>query len=347
MEQLKVLAAALALQNFTVEEISGLSGVNIKTVRSVLQRNPELVRRADKRDDTASLRRGRGRPARRWVVVDSKETRRLVGEIGALPRFEPSYPSMDTEDRRSVAVAVAENALTQLSDEPDAMLRERLLSSARSSLFFAEKGGSQSSGVPWWQTEDSPFAVRARGVDSLAMLASQETTTVSALTSTAQDVAAAMLVSPDRPEATYFVPLSQILAQSGHFAPMFALSGSSDESLYEFADDWAEIETPRFRVGTGHLLTQAWAKALVNVSVSMPVVISAMKFDSEVDQMIDGIKVMPRPALIFGPPGAGHLIRNSGRVGATFVPVEKSLDSSRQYAIESVAALIDRFSIGR
>lgn len=347
MEQVKVLAAALALRDFTVEEISGLSGVNTKTVRSVLQRNPELVRRADKRDATVSVGRGRGRPANRWVVVDSKETRRLVGEIGALPRFEPSYPSMDADDRQSVAVAVAENALTQLSDEPDPMLRERLLSSARSSLFFAERRDSPSGSVPWWQTEDSPFAVRARGVDALAGLASQEVLTVSALTSTAQDVAAAMQAAPEKPEETYFAPFSQILAQSGNFAPMYAFSGSSNEALYEFADDWAEIEIPRFHVRAGHLLTQPWAMALVNVSNSMPVVISATKFNAEVGRMFDGIKVLPRPALVFGPPGAAGLIRNSGRVGATFVPVEKTLGNNRQYAIESVAAVIDRFSIGR
>ena len=213
MEQLKVLVAALALREFTVDEISDLSGVNTSTVRSVLKRNAELFRRADARgdrDDVANSQRGRGRPANRWVVVDCEKVRRLVDEMGALPKFEPSYANVGADDWRLVAVSVAEDALAQVSDESDPELQVRLLRSARSSLFFAESGDSLSNNVPWWQTEDSLLAVRARGVDALVNLASlvpsQRGSSLDALSRTARRLAAAMLAVPDRAEATYFAP---------------------------------------------------------------------------------------------------------------------------------------------
>ena len=354
MEQLKVLVAALALREFTVDEISGLSGVNTSTVRSVLKRNAELFRRADARgdrDDVANSQRGRGRPANRWVVVDCEKVRRLVDEMGALPKFEPSYANVEADDWRLVAVSVAEDALAQVSDESDPELQVRLLRSARSSLFFAESGDSLSNNVPWWQTEDSLLAVRARGVDALVNLASlvpsQRGSSLDALSRTARRLAAAMLAVPDRAEATYFAPFSQILARSGRFAPMYALSAPEQEPLYQLADDWTEVEIPHFRVSVGRVLTQAWAEPLVNVSASMPVVISSRKLNADMDQIIDGIKMISRPAVVFGPPDERRLIRKSGRVGASFIPVKEPLGDDRQYAIDSVVALIDRFSIGR
>lgn len=68
MERLKVLAAALALRTFTVEEIAGLSGVNPQTVRSVLGRNSALIRHLEgpAPAEAADSQRGRGRPPRRW-----------------------------------------------------------------------------------------------------------------------------------------------------------------------------------------------------------------------------------------------------------------------------------------
>jgi hypothetical protein len=351
VEQVKVLAAALALRDFTVDEISGLSGVNTSTVRSVLKRNAKLVRRIDDHDDVVNFRRGRGRPANRWVVVDCDEVRRLANEIGSLPKFEPSYANVEADDWRSVAVAVAEDALTQVSDEADPMLRERLFSSARSSLFFAESGSSASNDVPWWRTEDSSFAVRARGVDALATLAllpADGSSTADVLRRTARDLAAAMLALPDRGEATYFAPFSQVLARSGEFAPMYALCASRQEPLYPLAGVWTEVVIPDFLVGVGRVLTQAWAEPLVNVSASMPVVVSSRKkMSAEVDQMIDSIKMMPRPAVVFGPLDDGSLIRKSGWAGASFIPVDEPPDDDRQNAIDSVVALIDRFSMGQ
>ena len=353
MEQLKVLAAALALGDFTVDEISGLSGVNPSTVRSVLRRNHQLVRRADARSDRSDTKgslRNRGRPLNRWTVVDADEIRRLVDEIGALPKFEPSYTDVDPDDWRSAAVSVAEDALAQLNDESDQFLQERLFSSARSSLLLAEEGISSPDGVPWWQAEDSPFAVRARGVDALAALASTTTSECPAgpdlLWRTAQLVADAMHAAPDGREAAYFAPFSQVLAHSGEFAPLYALCTREQYPAFPFAGEWTEVAMADFHPTAGRLCTQAWAKPFVNVSAAMPIVVLSYEMDDEVDQMINGIKTVPRPAAVLGRIHDGLLIKKSGWAGASYVPVDEP-GHDRQYAIDSVAALIERFSVVR
>jgi hypothetical protein len=347
VERLRVLAAALALQDFTVDEISGLSGVNENTVRSVLKREARLLRRADERDDAPIFPRGRGRPAKRWVVVDSEMIRKL---IDALPKFEPNYGSLETDDWRSVAVEVAEDALAQASDESDPMLLQLLFSSAQSSLRFAENASPETNGVPWWQTEDGQFAVRARGVDALASLAgpvtADERSSLDVLWDAARLIAAAMQAVPHRGEAKYFAPLTKVLAHSGKFAPMYLLSVPEQEPLFPLVDDWTEVTIPDFHVDTGRVFTQVWAKPLVNVSISMPVVVSSGGLDKVVEQMIETIKTVPRPAVVFGPPDEGTLIKSAGRVGASFVPIDETI-GDKQGAIDSLVAAIDRFSVGR
>jgi hypothetical protein len=93
-------------------------------------------------------------------------------------------------------------------------------------------------------------------------------------------------------------------------------------------------------------MTQAWATSLVNVSSSMPIVVSSAATGALVDQVINSMKATPRPAMVFGSLREGGLITKSGLAGAPFVPVGKH-SSDRQHAIESVTALIDRFSVGR
>jgi hypothetical protein len=353
MEQLKVLAAALALRDFTVDEISGLSGVNPSTVRSVLRRNRQLIRPAgphgDRSDTNGSLR-SRGRPSNRWTVVEGDQIRKLVEEIRALPKFEPSYTDVDADDWRSAAVAVAEDALAQVNDESDEFLRERLFSSARSGLLLAEEGISSPNGVPWWQAEDSPFAVRARGVDALVALASTTTSErppgQDVLWQTSQLLADAMQAAPDGREAAYFAPFSQVLAHSGEFAPLYAVCTWNQYPAYPFAGEWTEVAMADFHPAAGRICTQAWAKPLVNVSAAMPIVLFSYKMDDEVDQMINGIKTVPRPAAVLGPTHESLLIKKSGWAGASYVPVDEP-GYDRQYAIDSVAALIDRFSVVR
>lgn len=80
MERTKVLAAALALREFTVNELAGLSGVNRHTVRTVLDRDRDIV---EKLDSVAPA--GPGRPPSKWRVRDSEATRQFTAELQSLP----------------------------------------------------------------------------------------------------------------------------------------------------------------------------------------------------------------------------------------------------------------------
>jgi hypothetical protein len=351
VERLKVLAAALALRDFTVDEISGLSGVNTRTVSSVLQRSPSLFSRADAQtggESAVSAHSGRGRPPNHWTVVDGDQVRRLINESGALPRFEPRPASIGEGGWREVAVAVAEDALAQAASEPDEALQGRLIGSARSSLFLGNEATSQKEQAPWWEGEDSSFAVRARGVDALATLANLEPAQHDkALGNASRQIADAMQAIPEHGEETYFAPFARILARSGEFAPLFAVCARDQEPGFPFAGSWTEVPLVGFQPTLARVVTQDWATPLVNVASSMPIVVSAsVKTESMVDQVIVKMRVMPRPAMVFGSLNEHGLIEKSGLAGASFVPVG-SHSLGRQEAIESVAAVIDRFSAGR
>lgn len=359
MEKLKVLAAALALPDFSVDELSGLSGVNPSTVRSVLRRNPSLIRRVAEqsaRRRAVSAPSVRGRPSSRWTVADSDQIRRLIDDSGALPRFVPSRASTGAGDWREAAVAVAEDALAQVGSESDEALQGRLIRSARSSLFFGNADKSPDNQAPWWKTEDSQFAVRARGVDALAAVAdlmpakpgaAAEAPTRDTLRDTARYIAAAIRAAPERGEEIYFAPFSQILARSGEFAPLFAVCARDQEPGFPFAGDWIEVAPTDFRATAARVMTQTWATPLVNVSACMPIVVSSLKAGLPlVDQVIPSIRVTSRPAVVFGSLYEGGIIKKSGLAGALFAPVGTH-SSDRQNAIESVAALIDRFSARR
>ena len=359
MEQLKVLAAALALRSFTVEELSALSGVNPKTVHSVVRRNPALIGPADSPSSgpgTTGPRSGPGRPAKRLRVVDYDEARRLVREAEALTDYEPRRARADADELREAAVAVAEDALAKVVSEPDAARQERLIASARSSLYFGNEDGWSEKDAPWWKASESQFAVRARGVSALATLtdlahadsgtAAESAARTELLRSTAGDIAAAMQAAPPgRAEEIYFAPFAEVLAHSGEFAPLFAVCAPDQEPGFPLAGAWTEAEPADFHFNGGRVVTQPWAKSLVDVSISMPIVVSA-ETGLVSNELFDTVNSTSRPALVLGPPHGGGLIRETGLIGATFLPVDES-STDRKDAIHAVSKLIDRYSAGR
>ena len=372
MEQLKVLAAALALRSFTVDEISGLSGVNPRTVRSVLRRNSDLIGRVAPQpagQGPVGAAHGRGRPVGRWKVVDSDQIRQLVREAEAMPSFEPHHASAigaadaDLDDVREAAVAVAEAALSKVGTEPDEAIQWRLITSARSSLYFGNDDDWADADPSWWEVDDSQFAVRARGVDALAALAdavqlkANDGAPAGALAwaqlrqSTAGYIAAAMQASPERGEEIYFTPLSHILAHSGEFAPLFAVCAPGQNPAFPFVGDWAEAEPADFQFKECRVLTQPWALPFVNVSSSMPIVVSLARTGYSLDpvvqsQLFNSVRFAPRPAAVFDPLNRSEMIKETGRVGASYLHVGRQ-PSDRRNAIEAVSSLIDRFSAGR
>jgi hypothetical protein len=154
-----------------------------------------------------------------------------------------------------------------------------------------------------------------------------------------------MQAAPERAEEIYFAPFSQVLARSGEFAPLFAVCAPGQKPGFPLAGDWTEAEPVGFHFPAGHVFTQPWAKPFVNVSSSMPIVVSA-KAGFLGNQLFYTMKFAARPALVFDSPGHSEWTKKAGLIGASFLPVGES-STGRQDAIEAVTSLIDRYSAGR
>lgn len=341
MERLKVLSAALALREFTVNELAALSGVKPNTVKSVLDRE-EFVQRLG---STGSGRRGR--PSTKWAIVDSNTTRELTAELDALSSVEPPKPTLSRDDRRDVAVGVAEQALSHVIDEDDFVVQREIVISAQASLHMADEQQLSFSAQPWWQDDPDSFAVRARGVDALATLATTPHSEISyyLLKSTTTDVAAAMDAVPEQGDAIYYAPLSHILAAHDTFAPLLWLSCQTRPPS-RVSKRWTALHMTGLDLNDTCVLTQSWATPLCRVSAAMPMLLTsagptAMPPTIVVD-LLRRTRTIPHPLLVFGGARQKDVMRDAVRAGAFFVPVDWRSSANRQLAIEAVTAAIDR-----
>lgn len=356
MERLKVLSAALALREFTVDEVATLSGVKPKTVRSVLGRNLDVVQRLE------STSQGlRGRPSRRWAVIDSDAARDLTAELRALTgdvetRTPPPFGHTD-DDRGDVAVTVAENALAQMVDEHDPSLQREIAATARTALMMADDkpvdaGTEDQPALHWWCYDDSSEAVRARAIDALAALAStgRGGITERQLAATARAVAAAMAIDRSRGDATYFAPFAHLLASRDTFAPLLTFTAPDEQAPTTFIGARWKTLSPSSRDMPFALVTQRWAEPLAAVSAAMPVVFVTQhpSSGSHFAALLERTRniAASRPAIVISGASARELTRESARAGALFVPINcrRPTRSDRALAIEAVTAAIDRFT---
>jgi chaperonin GroES len=346
MERIKVLTAALALREFTVDELVSFSGVNRNTVRSVLERSPGIVEQLG-----AEAPDGPGRPAAKWAVRDSHETREFTASIQDLapPPAPPSPVSVD--DQHEAVVSVAEDALTKIADR-DPVMQRRILRSAQATLHLVGSGAeSTDTAEQWWVDDDSELAIRAQAVDALATLAVSpyEQFADKALSQTAQRVAAAMEVVPERGEAVYFAPFTQILAGRGALAPLLMVAADLPPGLA--IDHWTELPAegtePAARV-----LTQRWAAPLVGVADSMPLLIVAGFAAADMllprtlellTRWLERSRASARPTLVMGDARQVDLLRLAARFGAPFIPGDDwESQEDRQLAVEAVSSAVER-----
>ncbi len=356
MERLKVLSAALALREFTVDEVATLSGVKPKTVRSVLGRNLDVVQRLE------STSQGlRGRPSRRWALIDSDAARDLSAELrGLTADIETHAPLAFTRtdaDRRDVAITVAENALADIVDEHDPSLQHEIAATARTALMMADDepvdagADDQQPPLHWWYDDDSSEAVRARAIDALATLASAGRSggiTEGQLATTARAVADAMAIDRSRGDATYFAPFAHLLASRDTFAPLLTFTAPDEEAPTTLIGSRWKTLSPSSKNMPFALVTQWWAEPLAAVSAAMPVVFVTHHPSSGalVVALLEQTRATSRPAIVMSGASARELTRQSARAGASFVPINcrRPTRSDRALAIEAVTAAIDRFT---
>jgi hypothetical protein len=342
MEQVKVLSAALALGEFTVDELVALSGVNASSVRSVLKRSPELVHRVG----PTTLGR-RGRPSIKWATTDSAEVRKLAAELEALPSPDPR-PAVSPADRRQVAVNVAERAMTQVIDTQDFNLQQELLASAQASLGYADEQSNFDAAEHWWHDDPSLLAVRARGVDALATFAAAPHTQVSyeLLARTTSYVAAAIAAAPDRGDAVYFAPFSQLLAAKREIAPVLWLSHRHGPPP-RVGDHWSPLHTSSVDFDDALVYTQTWAMPLLKVSAPLPMVLAsagpAATPIAVLSMFLERTRSTRNPAVVLGRASQTDVFITAGRWGASFVPVEDWRSANNlSGVIYALLAVIDR-----
>jgi hypothetical protein len=353
MEQVKVLSAALALREFTVDELSALSGVKATSVRSVLNRNLELVHRISPSaasSSTSAEPGRRGRPSTKWAIADSAASRKLAAELdalgtadlSALPNDEQQPSTLAPGDRRKVAVSVAERALSQFLDEQDFDVKREILTSAQASLSYANEPTDSGSSPRWWRNDDSELAHRAQAVDALATLAATPQMQFSdgLLERTAGDVAAAMNATPTRGAALYFAPFSQLLAAHKTLPAVLWIS-DRDNPPTRVTNHWKVLHAGGVDLDDAHVLTQAWATPLLEVAAPLPMLLSAAgpKF---VTSLLARTRTIPRPALVFGRTRESDLSLDAARWGASFVSMDWRSPKDFLRAINAVTASIDR-----
>jgi hypothetical protein len=145
MERLRILAAAAALNEFTVSELVAYSGANENTVRNVLHRDRGSFGVVPKKPTS-----GTGRPPQHYRVLDVPRIRAEVGElerqVAALtggvgePRPSPAedrVPDPAARDRLA-AIVVAEQSLLRAAEAGSADVQLALADTARESLSQAE-----------------------------------------------------------------------------------------------------------------------------------------------------------------------------------------------------------------
>ena len=107
MEQMRILAAAVALRTFTVRELVAYTGASPDTVRSTLGRNKDQFA-VEQAPPT-----GPGRPLKRWTVLDPDairgQVRVLETEVGVFQH--DVQPRLDALMRHDLSVIEQEAAV--------------------------------------------------------------------------------------------------------------------------------------------------------------------------------------------------------------------------------------------
>jgi hypothetical protein len=134
MEKLRILALALRLENFTASELAVHAGASLSTVRSLMQREPDLFVPIAQGERLDAASRPIGRPAKRYRLTDPSGIRRQLEDLQApgserelasdLPIVEDDLVSDD--DELDLTLSLAEGTLRRVVRPMDPGDRELL-----------------------------------------------------------------------------------------------------------------------------------------------------------------------------------------------------------------------------
>ena len=358
MERLRILAAAVALGEFTAGQLAAYSGASENTVRSVLRREARLFRAtdspADSPPDPPAGPEGRpnGRPPRRIRVVDRdavvREISVLEREITELARAELSGvpPARDEVADRVAALTVALNSVGRAWAAADAGVRHTVCETALNTLRDIKPAAG-----------DEQLAKRAAAVGTLARLTLAE--------SAGEPIGARQLWSASRaatellPELgrsarwAMFMGLSRLARAASQLPPVGMLTSQRSTP----ADAFAGVDTRRWTAHRSHwsnhrLWSQRWTESLFGHGLASCLVL----FDEGDDDLLDAVGSMPGtgdfPTIVVSRRFDVSVVRKVTTSGAMFLPPDSG-EADLSDAImnnpflHTVTASIDNFAAGR
>ncbi|MDQ5820445.1 MAG: hypothetical protein M3540_03290 [Actinomycetota bacterium] len=318
LERLRILAAAVALDRFTVAELAAFAGANENTTRSALQREPGLVAEVAGEE----RRGGRGRPTKLFEVMDRERVlaevrglERLVGDLGA--RYQTSSGPRD--DDQLAALVVAEDGVlwAWASDDEDAAA---LVAMTRDSL----------AQVTAAEISDS---LRKRGdlvaafVELERAIREQELSVAELNRASAALAAYAELVPVERARL-FSACLADAARQTAELPPVGLLLGADETPAHVgavfAAGDWTRIvfDDPSIDGGAEEIIwSQTWAEPLVERHLVAGFIlrdhgISADDFETSLSR----VRVRDVPTVVIGDASSEGKLALVGKAGALFLP---------------------------
>jgi hypothetical protein len=277
-ERLRILILALELENFTAGELAAHADASISTVRSLIQRDPEMFAEVDPNDSPDATPRV-GRPAKRYVLADPDKVREEVEGI----RREIDLPSLrdvglpvvgdewqSASDEQALTLSVAESYLRRAVQAQAPAGREALAGMA---LRNAARALS-SQAAPSGQSQH----LRADAVRTFAQLLLPTDSALELLT-----VAVGVLVSAAQSVSTAIMHelLVVLLDASGRlkYAPpigvVTAVSQSPEEVMLGFEGaDWTKTAVANADYA---LWAPTWASRLVESQLLAGVVVGSVE----------------------------------------------------------------------
>ncbi len=323
MKRLQILAAAVALGEFRVEELRAFAGANLETVRSVLRRDAQLF------EVIRGGANGRpGRPAKRYRVRDvdrvRQEIRALERDLEAAGAMTSPQLDANSDEDRVAAISSAEDAVLDSWSARTPDERAVLAQTALAALGAARRIMPEDV-----VAEDAALRRRANDVEVFARLADAEASGKPIGTERLYDAATALSdlaeVAPERvPQFILGLSATALrndqslpfaLALRGHHEPIEAISAID-------ASSW--VKTVALADTNYVLWSQRWAAPLAKHRLFTGTVVGDID-EGTLDAPLRHLSKWQSPTIVISERDSVDLVRRVSESGAFFLPVSAGM----------------------
>ena len=317
MKRIRILAAAAALREFTIAELSAYSGANVNTVRSIVNREKERFEEVGEREDQAM-----GRPAKRYRVRNVEDIRTELEQLEAeVDDVEVAAieGEAESEEDRLAAVVVAEDALLR-SLRSDHLEERQVLAETAQRSALQGLGDLETAAM----VEESLIR-RAKGIGGVARLAASDAGGGSLdeadFRAAATALGALAETAPGENVDEVLSGLIAIAVRHGELPPVGVVL-DQDLTPRDAVPDFAEKEWIYRVVGeTGRRIwLQSWAEDLLSHRLVAGLIVHDHDFDEEtLGEAISQVSHWHRPTAVISS-GEGSRASSIAIRGALFIP---------------------------